>query len=196
MKKALTVLALSTLVSFNVFASETEHLEHHEMEKEGSSKYYIAVKGVMTLGDSVKETEGEEVVTVDGDTGAGISLDLGYKLPYGFAVEVDVIYVQNDVTIKSEDFEDETFTASYISTSLDLAYKYNLTHDFGLVAKVGYEYEYETIDGDSTDDTGFIYAAGAEYEVGENVLLVAEYEGSTIDGPRGDAIFAGVVYEF
>jgi len=187
MKKILAVLALSSLASLNVYASEVEH---------GTEKndFYIAVKALTTLGDSISE----EGATLEGDTGFGLGVDLGYELSHGFSVEVDVTYVENTVTETLANGDSEDFSASYITTSLDVDYKYHLTHDVGLLVKVGYEYEVETINDLDIDnsETGFVFAGAVEYEVSEHVALLGEYEVTTIDGPRGNSLFAGIVYDF
>lgn len=191
MKKVLAVLVLSSLVSLNVYASEEEH---HMGEKTEKNNFYIAVKGMSTLGDSIEEGSS----TLEGSTGVGIGVDVGYKLPYGFSVEIDATYAENTVTETLSNGDSEEFDASYITTSLDVDYKYHLTHEIGLIVKVGYEYEIETIDGLNIDNssTGFIFAGAVEYEVSEHVALLGEYEATTIEGPRGNSIFAGIVYDF
>jgi len=191
MKKILTLLAISSLATLNIYASEVEHSEMHEEQK---SDFYVAVKAIATLGDSIEE----EHATLEGDVGKGIGIDLGYKLSHGFSVEVDATYVTNTVTEKPLHGESEDFSASYITTSLDIAYKYPLTHTVGLVAKCGYEYEIEKIDDLDIDnsETGFVAAVAVEYEVSEHMALLGEYEYTTIEGPRGDSVFAGVVYSF
>jgi opacity protein-like surface antigen len=191
MKKILTLLAVSSIATLNIYATEVEKNEMHEETKSG---FYVAVKAITTLGDSIKE----EGATLEGDTGVGIGIDLGYKLAYGFSVEVDGTYVDNTVTETSIEGESEEFNAYYITSSLDIAYKYPLTHTIGLVAKCGYEYEIERINdlGIDNSETGFVFAGAVEYEVSEHMALLGEYEYTTIDGPRGNSIFAGVVYSF
>ena len=191
MKKILTLLAVSSFATLNIYAAEVEENEIHEEAKSG---FYVAVKAIATLGDSIKEEDS----TLEGDTGVGLGIDLGYKLAYGFAVEVDATYVGNTVTETLSTGESEEFSASYITSSLDIAYKYPVTHTIGFVAKCGYEYEIEKIDGLDIDntETGFVFAGAVEYEVSEDMAVLAEYEHTTIDGPRGDSVFAGVVYSF
>jgi opacity protein-like surface antigen len=191
MKKILTLLAVSSFATLNIYAGE---MEHHAAHEESKTPFYVAVKAITTLGDSIEE----EGATLEGDTGFGIGIDLGYKLAYGFAIELDATYVTNNVTEREADGESEEYSASYITTSLDIAYKYPLTHTVGLVAKCGYEYEIETIDDLNIDnsETGFVFAGAVEYEMSEHIALLGEYEYTTIDGPRGNSIFAGLVYSF
>ena len=185
MKKIILSLALLTSLTSSLCAQE---------EHTSKSGFYIATKALMTLGDKVKHGD----ATLDGSTGYGIGIDFGYKIGKGFAVEVDATYVENDVTEKNEHGHEITVTGSYITTSLDLVYAYPLTHELEIFIKGGYEYEIEKIsDLDiDTSDTGFIYALGLEYELNEDLSLLGEYEATTIEGPRGNSIFAGVVYHF
>jgi len=192
MKKIVTLMALSTFAALSLNAAEVAE-QHEAMEHHHEKSFYVALKGIATLGDTMSE----EHAILDGDAGLGFGVDLGYKLPYGFAVEIDVTYVGNTVTETNAVAEQEEISATYMTSSLDLAYKYHLTREFGLVGKVGYEYELEQIDTkEDESDTGFIFAAALEYEVAEDIAILGEYEHSTIDGPRGDTLYAGVVFDF
>jgi opacity protein-like surface antigen len=68
----------------------------------------------------------------------------------------------------------------------------------GIFGKAGYEYEWEN--NDDTDahayDYGMAFGAGIEVAMSESYRFVAEYEHSTIDGPKGDTVFAGIMYNF
>jgi opacity protein-like surface antigen len=187
MKKILTTLALGSVLALNLSASS----EMHEKE---DTEYYMAVKAVVATGDKISE----EGATLEGDTGYGVGVDIGYKFSHHFAVELDLAYVENTVTETRENGEVEDFSASYISSSVDLVYIHHLGHDFGVFGKVGYEYELEQISTfDDKSDTGFIAAAGAEYKLSKHVALFGEYEYTFIDGPKGNNIFyAGLVYGF
>ncbi len=192
MKKIITMVALSAATALSLNATEVAE-QHEMMDAVHKSSFYVAVKGIVTAGDTVDE----EDAVLEGDAGIGIGIDLGYNLPYGFAVEIDVTYAENNIVETNTAGEQEDLSATYVTTSLDLAYKYHLTHELGLVAKVGYEYEVEKIDTkEDESDTGFIYAAALEYEVSEGVAILGEYEHATIEGPRGDSIYAGVVFDF
>lgn len=172
----------------------TETLETEAAEVE-ESPFYIVVKGLASLG---AEAEHGEAI-LDGDGGYGVGIDLGYRLGKGFAVEYDFSYAKNTVTERVEHHEPEEVDAHYYTSSLDLVYTYEATETLGIFGKVGYEYEWETIDElgiDSSRDHGFIVGAGVEVALSEKYKLVAEYEHSTIDSPRGDSLYAGVMYNF
>jgi opacity protein-like surface antigen len=189
MKKILTTLAIGSLLSLNLYASEIdEDLQHSKYD------YYVAVKGIVTSGDTISEEEG----SLEGDLGYGIGVDLGYILSHGFSAELDLSYVENDVTEVHEHGDGEDLSAYYISTSIDLIYTYHITHTIGVLAKVGFEYEYEKIDTlESSDDTGMIGAVGAEYKFAKDMALLGEFEYSSIDGPKGHNIYyLGIVYGF
>ncbi len=171
----------------------TEPLETEAVEAE-ESNFYIVVKGLASLG---AEAEHEEAL-LDGDGGYGLGIDVGYRLGKGFAMEYDFSYAKNRVTEIIEDQELEKVDAHYYTSSLDLVYTYEATETLGLFAKVGYEYEWETIDdlGIDSTDHGFIMGAGIEVSLNERYKLVAEYEHSTIDSPRGDSLYAGLMFNF
>jgi hypothetical protein len=44
--------------------------------------------------------------------------------------------------------------------------------------------------------SGFVYAGALIYEVTEGIEVLAEYEVTTIKGPRGNSAFAGVEFSF
>ena len=92
----------------------------------------------------------------------------------------------------------EEAKATYYTHALDLVYTYELTETLGVFAKAGYEYEIEDIEeyNIDADDNGLNFGVGVEVAVNHKYKLVAEYEHSTIEGPRGDSIFAGVMYNF
>ena len=190
MKKIVSAILLSSLVSIGAYAEEVEAVEHSE-EK---SDFYIAAKALATLGSSVDE----ENLTLKGDTGAGLGIDLGYEISHGFSVEVDATYAANTITETNNDTGDsEDFSAWYATSSMDIAYRYMATEALGLVVKGGYEVEYEKIDTkESATNSGFVYAAALTYEINEYIGILGEYEVTTIDGPRGNSAFAGVEYSF
>ena len=82
--------------------------------------------------------------------------------------------------------------------AIDAVYSYEMTESVALFAKAGFEYEWENIDDldENNFDYGMVFGIGTEVEISESYKFVAEYEHSTIDGPRGDGIFAGVMYNF
>jgi len=170
-----------------VVAPEVEAVETAE------SPFYVVVKGLMIFGDSVNHGD----AVLDGDQDFGYGIDLGYRIGYGFAVEYDFSYSRNTVT-ETTDAGVEEARATYYTSALDLVYTYELTEELGIFGKVGYEYESEKItayDIDSDDD-GFVFGAGFEVAMDEQFKFVTEYEHSTIDGPRGDSLFAGIMYSF
>ena len=174
----------------SAYAEEVEATE----QSEEKSDFYVAVKAIATLGSSVDE----ENLTLKGGTGAGLGIDLGYEISHGFSIEVDGTYAVNTVTETNNDTGDsEDFSASYATSSMDIAYRYMATEALGLVLKGGYEFEYEKIDTkDSATDSGFVYAAALTYELNEHIGILGEYEVTTIDGPRGNSAFAGIEYSF
>lgn len=196
--KLLAVSALC-LLSINTAAHETE-IEHegrvapvHE-----ETGFYTALKAQITTGKTIEKND---KVDIEGHTGKGIGVEVGYKVGYGFAIEGDGTFSRNtltEVNCETGTCEKTNADGEYMTVSLDLVYKYELTHHFGTFVKTGYEYETETIEklDEKGYDTGVIYAAGVEYAVGEHSAFMAEYEGTTIDGPRGNSIFAGVLYHF
>jgi len=183
----------------NATAGETEtEQEANVAPVHAETGFYTALKAQLTLGEKVEHSE---KVDIEGHTGEGIGLEVGYKMGYGFSVEADGTYAHNTVTevdCTTGTCEKTNADGEYMSVSLDLVYTYHLTHHLGAFVKTGYEYENESISklDVSGSDTGVIYAAGAEYAVGEHTALMAEYEGSTIESPLGSSVFAGVVYNF
>ncbi len=191
--KGVFVKRLSLLTATLLLAST---LSAHEMEaseqKEAELPFYVALKGMYTFGDDVKKGD----VVEKGQDGYGVGIDFGYRLGHGFAVEIDGTYESADVTAVKANGDEVTENATYYTSSLDLVYVYEATHHIGLLAKVGYEYEHEKIAGETNNDTGAIFAAGAEYSINARYKAIVEYETSTIDGPKGDMIYAGVMYNF
>jgi outer membrane autotransporter protein len=198
MKKTLLAAALSAQLTTQLFAGgDIAPVEIHDepmvMEHEAESKFYVIVKALMILGDKVQH-DGD---TLDGDSGYGYGIDIGYRLGHGFALEYDFSYARNTVTeTNGEDVEESK--ASYYTHAVDLVYTYEFTETLGVFVKAGYEYEIEGIDDFNidVDEDGFNYGIGVELAMNHKYKFVAEYEHSTIEGPRGDSIFAGVMYNF
>lgn len=198
MKKIVLMTSFASLMALQLHAGGdlvpqepvVEAVEEVEVEAHESaeSDYYVVIKGLRITGD----TADHEGVILDGDSGYGFGIDLGYRLGNGFAVEYDFSYATNTVT------EVEEADAKYYSHALDLVYTYELTETVGLFAKAGYEYEIEKIKdfGIDANDDGFNFGIGTEIAMGENYKFVAEYEHSTIEGPKGNAIFAGIMINF
>lgn len=189
MKKILIGLVISGLLMLN--ASE---LESHSKKHITESSVYIATKAMYTLGSTVQE----ETSTLDGGTGEGLAVDVGYRVGNGFSVEVDGTFAEDTILETKLNGEQKNMSASYVTTSLDVAYMYHANHELGLFVKGGYEYEFEKIADLNVDaiNSGFIYAAGTEYEVSETMAVIGEYEVTTIKGPRGNTLFLGMVYSF
>lgn len=167
----------------------SEHMHHEE------SPFYVVVGGMILLGDEVKH--GEALLDGDDEVGYGFGIDVGYRLGNGFAIEYDFTYGHNRVKEITEDEEVEV-TSKYYTSALDLVYTYEATEHLGIFGKVGYEYEWEKIDDLDIDskEHDFVFGAGIEYAMNEEYKLVLEYEHSLIEGPHGDALLAGVMFNF
>ena len=198
MKK--TALSLITMAALSTQMYAGGHIEPVEIEvpeaaveEIAESPFYIVVKGMTILGDTTNHGE----AVLDGDQDYGYGIDLGYRIGNGFAIEYDFSYSTNTVKEKVGE-EVEEGTGKYYTSALDLVYTYEVSEGFGVFGKVGYEYESETINAFEIDgsDHGFVFGAGVEIAMTESIKFVAEYEHSTIDGPRGDGILAGIMYSF
>lgn len=197
MKKLLLVAALSTQLITQLFAGgdivpsevHTEKVTLHETE----SKFYMIAKALMVLGDKVND----EHSVLDGDKDYGYGIDIGYRLGNGFSLEYDFSYARNTVT-EDDGHTVEEAKATYYTHALDLVYTYEFTHTVGVFVKAGYEYEVEEIKDFHIDNdgTGFNYGIGVEVAVNHKYKLISEYEHATIEGPRGDSLFVGVMYNF
>ena len=171
------------LVATSLLLGATAYAEEGAAHEEQEAPFYVTVKGMYAFGEDHEEEKG--------DAGYGIGIDLGYELGHGFAIELDGTYENADVVV-----EERSFGIDYYATSLDIAYVYEITEHFGVLGKVGFEYEYETFGDESNDDTGISYGVGVEYVINHTYNAVVEYEGSTIDGPKGDSVMAGVKVKF
>lgn len=199
MKKALLAAAFSAQLTTQLFAGgDISPVEVHEpevMEHETESKFYVIAKVLMILGKKVNHEAG---IVLDGDKDYGYGIDIGYRLGNGFALEYDFSYARNTVSEIEDGHVLHEAKGTYYTHALDLVYTYEFTHTFGVFAKAGYEYEIEEIEDFHIDNdgTGFNYGVGVELAVNHKYKVIAEYEHSTIEGPRGDSIFAGVMYNF
>lgn len=198
MKKVLLAAAISAQMTTQLFAggdiAPVDVEEPVVMEHETESKFYVVAKALTILGDKVDHGD----VMIDGDRDYGFGIDIGYRLGHGFALEYDFSYARNTVSeIEDGDVVGEA-KATYYTNALDLVYTYEITETVGIFAKAGYEYEIEEIEefDIDTDDSGFNFGIGMELAMNEKYKFIAEYEHSTIEGPRGDSIFAGVMYNF
>jgi len=196
MKKTLSLLALSSLLCTTAVIADEEMESTAEQTEQGENfrhheeKVYLVAKGLMTSGDTLKEEES----TLKGKNGRGFGVDLGYRTGYGINLEVDYAYTKLDITESTSDAKEDV-TGDYHSFSFDALYAYHINEPLAVFAKGGIEYEIEKIDDLDVDktNTGFLYGAGVEYEIKENMALVFEYENSTIDGPKGYTLAAGLV---
>jgi len=195
--KTLTVLLAANLMTpgyagENIETDGAVEIEAVEVEE---SRFYVVVKALASLG---AEAEHGEAI-LDGDGGYGIGIDAGFRLGHGFALEYDFSYAKNSVTERIEHHEPENFDAHYYTSSLDLVYVYEVTEKVGVFGKIGCEYEWETIDGigiNGSSEHGFVAGVGIEIAVSEKFKFIAEYEHSTIDSPRGDSLYAGLMFNF
>ena len=199
MKRIVTsALLAAQLVSFGYAGGGFEEVEPVVNEtaetEEERFEYYVVVKAMTILGDNISE----EHALLDGDRGYGFGIDFGYRVGEGFAIECDYSYASNDVTEHRAEEGGEVLDYSYRSLALDVVYSYEVTEKLGIFAKAGFEYEWENVDETDEDnyETGAVFGIGLEYGFGPRYRFVAEYEHSTIDGPRGDSVFAGVMYNF
>ncbi|HIP19903.1 MAG TPA: hypothetical protein EYG70_02125 [Sulfurimonas sp.] len=190
MNKLLSLLIVSSLAVTTASARKM-HLEEHEND----NNFYVATKVIYSFGASVDEGE----KTLKGDAGAGLGIDLGYKLGSGFSAEIDVAYVAADV-VETDRVTGEEIRAkgTFTTSSLDVAYIHHITHELEAFVKGGYEYEFEKISDLNVDTTnsGFVYAVGAEFELSHISAIAVEYEGTTIKGPRGSIASLAYVYSF
>lgn len=183
-------IMLSLTLNSMLFASLTfanSHEAHEEQEHHSESKVYIVAKGLVSAGSSIDEEES----TLEGSMGKGAGFDLGYRLGHGVNIEVDYAYANVDITEKKT-IEKESLTGNFHSVSLDALYSYHINEPLAVFVKGGYEYETEKIK-ESKSESGFLYGAGLEYELKENLGLLVEYENSTIEGVKGASFAAGLV---
>ena len=205
MKKTLVAAALSAHLTTQLFAGgDIAPVEVHEPALEEveqahghheESKFYLVVAGMMLLGDEIQH--GEALLDGNDEYGYGFGIDVGYRLGNGFALEYDYTYGKNTVYEIIADEKIEA-TSTYHTSALDIVYTYEATENLGIFGKVGYEFEWEKISeldiNEREDD--FVFGAGVEYALNKKYKLLAEYEHSLIEGPHGDAILAGIMYNF
>lgn len=197
------LFASTTLYAAETSNSERDmpaHRAHIEAKHHEEGDFYVVVKGLVSLGDTYIEeaTDTEPEAKLQGSTGEGFGIDVGYRLGYGFATELDFSYAHTTVTKSVVGEEDKKAGANYYTAGLDLLYGYHLNEAIVVFGKIGWEIEKEKISGFGISGTndGFTYAAGLEYGLNEHWALVGEYEASLVDGPRGNNLFAGFIYTF
>lgn len=198
MNKLLLTVAITIQLITQLYAGDdSSHLveesnniqtQSHEHEE---SNIYVIVKGLMVLGDKVDEGH----AVLDGDQGYGYGIDIGYRFGHGFSIEYDFSYARNTVTDTVGE-EVEEGNAKYYTSALDLVYAYEMSEKFVLFGKVGYEYEWENISEFHIDsrENGFNFGVGVEVIMTESYRFVVEYETATIEGPRGDSVFLGLLF--
>lgn len=154
------------------------------------SGFYIVPKAVVVLG----ETIGHHGHEIDGDSGVGIGVDLGYSFTKNYAVEAAVTHAEADVKEDGHEAGD----AEYTTYGVNAVYTRNIVGHLGFLLKLGYVWEYEKMDELHIKETlsGIAYAGGLEYGVADNMELVLEYEGAEIKSSRGDSILFGLKYKF
>jgi len=194
MIKKILLIGAALLFTTQLMAEEMHEGVDNKGMHHKESKYYAVVKGLYIVGDDVEHGE----ALLSGDAGYGIGVDLGYRLEYGFSLEYDFSYSTNTVTETVEGEEPESADATYMTHAIDLVYGDEIVEKLELFIKVGYEYEIEKIDDYGIDKTsdGAVIGTGVEYEFDDSYKIIGEYEHSTIDGPRGDSIYLGVMYNF
>ena len=193
MKKQLGALTLATLLSASAAVANEEAANKSEENgtfRHKEEKVYVVVKGLITSGDTIQEGD----ASVKGKNGKGVGIDLGYRTGYGINLELDYAYADVDIT-ETTPTDVTQATGKYNSVSFDLLYAYHINEPLAVFVKTGVEYEQEKISALGVDksDTGVLYGAGFEYELKENVTFIAEYEDSTINGPKGYTVAAGLV---
>ncbi len=180
-----TTIAVSlaaALAASPLYASEEAGHGSH-----GGHNYYAAVKVVRTMGDDVHGLH-----PGSGTAASGFGLDLGYKLSHNLAVEF--AYTKADGDIDYLHLPSEAVT--YTTMAINGVYMHHLSDGLALVGKLGMLKESEDVAGHTASDTGLGYAVGVEYRLSGGMELLAEYEGSGIESPRGAALMAGVKFGF
>ena len=193
MIKKITVASLALIMGVSTIVAK-EHAK--------TGEFYVVTKALLTVSETIKEGNGVEI---EGKRGGGVGIDVGYTLPYHFAVELDTSYSKNSIREKriviegiEEKLEVENAEGKYWTYALDVTYTLPVTHAIGIMCKLGYEFEHETIGKFNVDthDSGMVYGAGIEYHLSDHYEALVEYEGSAIDSPRGSSVYAGVKYIF
>lgn len=201
MKQIVSLVLVAIMMTTSLFAGgdiaplEVYEEEKIESESQRQSKFYIVVGGLILLGDEVQHND---ALLNGGDAlGYGYGIDIGYRIGNGFAVEYDFTHGRNNVKEIKEDEKVEG-KSIYYTSAIDLVYTYEATEQLGIFGKVGYEFESETIDELDIEEreNDFVFGLGIEYSLNQSYKAVVEYEHSKIEGPHGDAILAGVMYNF
>jgi len=147
---------------------------------------------------------------ITGESAMGLGFDLGYKIMDSVSAELAFSYGSNSISKEDHTATDSTPTHSmfplmatgtlsgtgtYLAIGLLGVYTYHINEQFSAVGKFGFVSESETLSWDTGDEsassTGVVYVLGGEYVLGGHNELVLEYEGSTVEGPKGANIFIG-----
>ena len=173
---AVALLALSQSVS----ASSSEH----------AGGFYVVPKAVVVLGDTIQHGAHE----LNGDSGVGVGIDLGYSFTKNYAIEFSTTYAEADVV------EDGLVTAEaeYTTYGVNAVYTRNIVGHLGFLVKLGYAWEYEDIKDLHIKETlsGIAYAVGLEYGIADDMEVVVEYEAAEVVSSRGDSLMFGLKYKF
>jgi opacity protein-like surface antigen len=180
-KSIIPAAVAAVLLSVGSVATAEEGMSH-------SGHYYAVAKLVSGMGDKV--THGVE--TLDGASSSGFGIDFGYAYGGPWGVELTYSSAKGDVTNDLAVTEQATYT----SMGLLGVYTHHLAHDISLVGKLGWMQESEKLAGNTRDDSGIAYVVGAEYGINEEFELVLEYEGTDIKSPKGNAVMAGIKYNY
>ncbi|MCW8953960.1 MAG: porin family protein [Sulfurimonas sp.] len=162
----------------------------------GGAGFYAVPKAVVIMGDTIMHGAYE----LDGDTGVGIGVDLGYAIDSNFAVELALTHVEADVT--EDDLHGHVVKgdAEYTTYGVMGVYSRTITGHLRGLVKLGYAWEYEKITDVhhpfKTTLSGIAYAAGLEYGISDNMEVVFEYEGAEVVSSRGDSLMLGLKYKF
>lgn len=178
-------IALATLLLVSASAIQAE-------EHRSSGEVYVVAKALYTAGTTIEETGG---IILKGKDGRGVGIDVGYTLPYNFAIELDTSYSKNNIT-ENDAGELRELSAKYWTYACDVTYTLPVTHSLALMGKAGYEFEHEKVNGTKKKENGMVYGAGIEYHINEHYEGLLEYEDSTIDSARGSSVYAGIKYLF
>lgn len=185
----LASLACSLNAESNI--SETE-LHHSELSTHKG--FYIEPKLSYTLG----ETLSHGTSTIEGDSGYGLGVDIGYSFTEYFAIEVDGTFSSSDVKETDSFGNTEEDTASFYTYGVNTVFTYPMHNHFILLGKLGYGVEHEDLGsiGIVGSEHGATWAAGIEYSFNPHVEVSFEYEGADIKSARGDSLQLGLIYKF
>ncbi|MCK4875079.1 MAG: porin family protein [Sulfurimonas sp.] len=160
----------------------------------GGAGFYAVPKAVVIMGDTIMHGAYE----LDGDSGVGIGVDLGYSFTENYAVELALTHAEADVTEDDLHGHVVKCDAEYTTYGVMGVYSRTITGHLRGLVKLGYAWEYEKMDDIHIKETlsGIAYAAGLEYGFADNMELVVEYEGAEVVSSRGDSLMVGLKYKF